>query len=359
MDGVYDARNSRFVFFGGNEAVPVSCSPGATDFVGETWAFETLCNNFRLLTPADSPKKRGRYATELDRSGHRMLLHGGRFRRGGSGDYTVFADTWAFDLDADNWTRITSDGPSKRSNHAGAVVGDAWLIFAGNSSSSGANFTPLSDTWSFDLRTDTWTELDPAAVPPPRLYHSAASDGDRLYVYGGGDEGAFLGDFHADLWAFDPANSTWTELHDGSGTAPIARIWANLEYDENRHRLILFGGHDDGILGNNNELWSFDLTSMEWSNLAEGDVYHAPANDICDFPADFTTIDPDSPERRDAAATAVGDNGIFLFGGKTDCGNVNDVWKWGYGHQSWVRLSRATEGEVCLRAYQECSTMCF
>ncbi len=359
IGGVYDTTNERFVFFGGNEAVPINCAPGATDFLGETWVYETDCNNFRLLDPADSPKKRGRYAAGLDSGGRRMLVHGGRFRAGDSGDYTVFGDTWAFDLDSDSWSKITGSGPSDRSNHSGSVVGDAWVMFGGNSAASGASFTPLDDTWSFDLTTDSWSEINTSSAPPPRLYHSTASDGDRLYVYGGGDENAFIGDFHGDMWALDPNGGDWTELHDGSGNAPIPRIWANLEYDAGGNRLILFGGHDDGILGNNNELWSFNLDTNKWKNLAEGDVYNSPQIDVCDFPADFTTIDEDAPERRDAAATGVANGELILFGGKTDCGNANDVWTWSFTSEEWTNVSIATEGEVCLRAYQECSTMCF
>jgi len=235
-----------------------------------------------------------------------MLVHGGRFRAGTSGDYTIFGDTWAFDLSA-----------------------------------------------------EAWSEIDTSSPPPPRLYHAATTDGERLYVYGGGDEGAFLGDFLSDLWAFDPANATWTELHDGSGNAPGARIWANLEFDGSGERLLLFGGHDDGVLGNNNELWSFNLGNQKWKRLIEGDVFSTPQNDVCDFPADFTVIDADAPERRDAAASAVADGEMLVFGGKTDCGNINDVWSWTFASETWSNVSRATEGEVCLRAYQECTSMCF
>jgi len=356
---VWDQANQRMVIFGGNEAVPINCAPGATDFVGETWVYERDCDNFRLLETDEAPRRRGRYAIGLDTLNNRLLLHGGRFRAGTSGDYTVFGDTWAFDLDTEVWSKLTGQGLPDRSNHAAAVVGDQWIAFGGNSSDSGAIFTPQNDTWAFDLSTDSWSEIDAANPPPSRLYHAVATDGDRLYVYGGGDEGAFLGDFYADLWAFDPADASWTQLHDGSGNAPAPRIWANLEFDASGSRLLLFGGHDDGVLGNNNELWSFDLSNQKWKRLAEGDVYNAPQNDICDFPADFTVIDPASPERREAAATTVANGELLLFGGKTDCGNANDVWSWSFASETWTNLSRATEGEVCLRAYQECVSMCF
>ena len=60
IDGVFDTDNNRLVFFGGNEAVPVNCSPGSTSFVGETWAYERDCDNFRLLDPAGRARRRSR-----------------------------------------------------------------------------------------------------------------------------------------------------------------------------------------------------------------------------------------------------------------------------------------------------------
>jgi len=48
---------------------------------------------------------------------------------------------------------------------------------------------------------------------------------------------------------------------------------------------------------------------------------------------------------------------MIIFGGKTDCGLINDVWT--YSGSAWVPRSRATEGEACLRAYQTCESMCF
>ena len=61
--------------------------------------------------------------------------------------------------------------------------------------------------------------------------------------------------------------------------------------------------------------------------LTQGDTYNRPAYGVCDFPADFTNVDPNSPERRAAAAwTLTDDNRFMVFGGKTDCGNANDVW---------------------------------
>ena len=78
------------------------------------------------------------------------------------------------------------------------------------------------------------------------------------------------------------------------------------------------------------------------------------------LPADFTKIDPDGPERRAGAAVAMTDDGqMLVFGGKTDCGNANDVWSLNLATDTWELRSKANEGEVCLRFSDSCSSMCF
>ena len=364
LQGAWDDAGKRLVLFGGNQAVPVNCSPGATDFVGQTWTWNDACDGFVKLDVGDAPKARGRFAAALDAARGRMIVHGGRFRDGDSGDYTLYSDVWAFDFATDTWSKLSgaSGGPSKRFDHGGAVIGDTFYVFGGNESESGANIFPTNDTWAFDLVSNTWSEVGTSGdKPAPRVYHSVTTDGSKLYVYAGGDENALFGSgFLDDTWAYSPASDSWSEVNAGGGDAPLERIWPNIAWDETSGRIVLFGGHDGGDLGNNNEVWSLNPSNGNWQRMKKGDTYLTPANAVCDFPADFTKIDPDSPERRSAATLVNARPGeLLLFGGKTDCGNANDVWSLDVASETWTVRSRATEGEVCLRAYAECESMCF
>jgi hypothetical protein len=50
----------------------------------------------------------------------------------------------------------------------------------------------------------------------------------------------------------------------------------------------------------------------------------------------------------------------LLFGGKTDCGAVNDMWR--YDAEAWTNLELATAGEACHRWRSNpdnCVNMCF
>jgi N-acetylneuraminic acid mutarotase len=318
----------------------------------------------------DGPSARGRFAAAVDEERGWFITHGGRFRddsdsgghHGTSSDYTLYDDVWAYDLNADTWTQLSeSGGPDARVSHVAVVWDGKLIIHGGNSSVSGAYYTALGDLWAFDLETLEWSELDASGGPSDRLFHGGAvsSDG-MLYVYAGGDEQAFTGPFLDDLWALDLTTLTWTELHSGGSSAPEGRLSPSLVVDEANNRLVTFGGHDDGILGNNNQVWAYDLSSGDWSQLHDGDVYANSASGTCDFPSDFTDPDYDSPERRYTQASALTDSGeMLVFGGKTDCGVIDDVWSYDLADDTWSEQYSANSGEICLRAFAECESLCF
>lgn len=361
VGAAWDAAHERFIVFGGNRAIPENCSFAGSDFTGETWAFYPDCGLFDPIETTDGPGPRGRFGAVSDPARGRMLIFGGRYRATSSGAYTNYDELWSFDFATDTWTLLSSgDGPQARSSAGMEVVGEQLILFGGNASTSGTSYRSLDDLWAWDLVNGGWSELDAGSGPSARLMHATAAGDGAFYVYAGGDNQAFTGPFLGDLWKLDLAELAWTELHPDNSSAPSQRLAADLFVDPERSRLILWAGHDAGTVGNSNEVWAFDLEGGDWALLREGDVYANPAEGVCDFPADFTTPDLESPERRYMdAADATGDGRAFIFGGKTDCGAVNDVWSLNLADLSWTEHSSATAGEICLRAYSECESLCF
>lgn len=360
LRGVWDSERDRFVFFAGDHGVPIQCIP-ETNIVGDTWAFHTDCDNFEQIEAATAPPARARFAAGHDEARGRMIVYGGRWREATSGAYTLRDDTWAFDLATDTWSEIPGNGPPARNVTAGAVSGDTFVVFGGSDSDSGLDYAPMDDTWVLDLTTDTWSQLATTGAIDARLFHAMAGGDGKVWAYSGGDENSLLGPFFKDLWELDLATATWTELHDGSSGAPGGRIWPDLMYDAANNRLVSWAGHNDvQMIAPTNELLAFDLGSNTWSALVVGDTYNNPAGGFCDFPVDFTNVDFESPERRYGAATALTDDGqIITFGGKTDCGIIDDLWTHDLSTGEWTQRSSATKGESCVRAYQECQQLCF
>ena len=358
--GVWDAQRRRYVFFGGNQGIPVECSYAPSEFIDDLWAYYPDCEGFQRLDVEGGPSARGRYAMSMDPDREWMILHGGRYREdGGSGDYTLYDDVWAFDLAGESWIQLSaSGGPEARVSHAGFVVDGQFMIHGGNSSENGMYYTPHEDVWAFDLEIQSWTEVTPGSGPDERLFHAGAVSDDGKTYYSFAGVRSFTS-FLNELWALDLETMEWTELHDGDGEAPTPRMAPNLVVDEPRDRLLAFAGHDTTDLGNTNQMWAFDLSSETWSEIHVGDVYANAAEGFCDFPADFTEPDFSSPERRYLGSVyETHADQMVLFGGKTDCGAVNDVWIYDFATDGWSEEFMATEGEICLRWSDDCSSMC-
>lgn len=361
-----DPALGKLAVFGGDVGIPRQCRP-APAFNGETWVFDLTCREWSRSV-ATGPSPRARVASAMDTVAHRLLVFGGRYRAGGSGDYTLYAETWAYDLVKDAWEQLatTGTGPVGLANATMVFhpVRNAIYLFGGNSSASGLTFTPHNELWQLDLGTKAWTRLSPSgARPAARQFHAMAIDAanDTLYVHSGGDANAFTGPFLPDLWAYDLARNTWTNA-EADGAWPDRRIRHQLAFDPTHRRLLVFAGHDDGAQGERNDLSALDLATSRWAPVKVGDKLQGQSNGFCDFPPDFTAPDLGSPERRDGHFLGFDDvRGKFVaFGGKTDCGNVNDLWELDPATDAWTRLEPAFSGESCVRSgKQGCTSLCF
>lgn len=373
---VFDPCHGRVVLFGGNDNQPAQCNSfGAKNYVADTWAYSLEHENWYRINSAavSAPTARGRHATALDLSRKQLMLFGGRFRAStqSMGNYTLYNELWAFDLNSDTWAKVEQKGdvPSKRFNSAMIYdpVRDRLVLFGGNSNPNGLNLTPLGDTFTFDLKTSTWTRHQIADAPSARLYHAMTYDPvkDQAVVFSGGDAGAFLGPFFADLWSLDLETMTWSLLKDSMRRpgAPLGRINASLLADPDNERVLLFGGHDDSALGNSNDLWAFDLNENAWSVVRQGDVYTgAGCNSFCSCADTFVEYDYMSPERRQYATlvNVEGTGEAILFSGTGDCGYMDDTWTLEMSSGEWTEVQAAEQGIACARTgRQDCTELCY
>ena len=365
--GALDPTATKLVVFGGDEAVPACPISSAHDHAGDTWLLDPGCGAWRQA-PGDGPPARARHAMATDATASRALLFGGRVRPGASGAYTLFNDVWSFDFAAETWQSVAASGaaPPARSNTAIVVdtAGNQLVAFGGNTDTTGLAYTPLDDTWVMDLSSGAWRALAPSTKPPARLFHAMAIDPASrvVYVMGGADANALTSPtFFRDVWALDLAKESWSQV-DTAGDQQRGRINHGMTFDTQSKRLVVFGGHDDGPLGNENDLNVLDLTASpaRWTRLAHGDAQNKPATGACAFPADFTTIDKASPERRSAFVFALRIDGraFVIFAGKSDCGLVGDTWWWADGTEAWSVVKDSPVGLSCLSVKTTCTGLC-
>ena len=185
----YDAGSDRMILFGGYDG----------RLNDQTWALDLGARRWERMSPETSPPAQNWYATAYEPDADRVILFGDQQ-----------PGTWAYDYDTDTWTDLSPDSSPDVRDYSAMVydpVGTRMILFGGVD----AGEEPFGDTWAYDVRKNTWTELAPATSPSARGWHSMAFDGETktVVLFSGGETRDTDLD---DVWLFDPATDTWSQL---------------------------------------------------------------------------------------------------------------------------------------------------
>ena len=364
--GVLDAQKGRILMFGGNTLAPVECRPAYAQ-TAELWAFDLNCNTWERVESPRAPSKRARAAAAIDTKRNRMLVFGGR--DGTDFNFEYMDDLWAFDLALDQWSPVVTTGAAQAGLTPRSTLvmvydedKDRLLLHGGDI----GGFTPDDAFFALDLETLVWSRLP--SGPSARLYHggtvSAAPNRTKtLIIFGGAP--SFQGPYLNDVWEFNMVLDTWRRLRVNPEQEPVVRFGGEVFADDRRTRILVFGGHDGTTLGNKNDVRALDLINGTWSMLREGDRLNPNPQfmgQACNFPPDFTFAEEGapSPDRRYSIVHTQSESSAFIIGGKTDCGNTNDVWELALQTGEWTQRRPATGGETCVHSGAlNCTTLCF
>ncbi len=213
----WDPVRQQLLRFGGMDS-------GSNTATTHVWDRKT--GDWITLTPSQSPPARRQHAsTSVDLPAMRgILLFGGRTAQG------PLNDVWLWD--GIRWASLATSGvPAARWGAAIAVEpgGNSVLVFGGH---DGAQ--TLGDTWRLDLVTLSWTQLNPASSPSPRvtrMIHDSSRG--RILLFGGYS----LANTHRDGWEWDAQNSSWSPL----GSPPVPLAYHNLSHGPGGS-ITVFGG---------------------------------------------------------------------------------------------------------------------
>ena len=284
----YDPVGKQAFVFGGQDAQGVR---------NDLWRYSFGTSSWTVLSPVGlPPQARFGHTVVFDTARRRLIVFAGQ-----SGGF--FSDVWAYDVAGDAWQQLARDnaGPSRRYGHSAIydVARDRMVISHGFTDAG-----RFDDTWAFDFKTNAWTNLSPAQNRPLRrcLHHAAydAANG-QMYLYGGCSSG-FGPCPQADLWSFDLARNTWTELT--PKPSPAGRQHYGMAFDATRAMLVVFGGTGNGAL---NDTWEYDPKLRSWR------------------PAELAGPPP-SARNRHEAAFATDSGAVLFFGGSAAAGLSNDLW---------------------------------
>lgn len=184
-------------------------------------------------------------------------------------------DVAALSIDDGLWRGavLSPVGPATRGSHAAAfdVERRAMVIFGGTGGSEGR----LNDVWALDTRRREWTRLDDPTEPDRPVIRSNATmvldpNRDRLLVYGGITGAGLSPRALGDLFEFDLGSGSWREIVPPTGPTPLARLGHAAIFDTHRDRMVVYGGQhfSDRTAANLSDLWEFDCATETWTELS-------------------------------------------------------------------------------------------
>jgi hypothetical protein len=210
---------------------------------------------------------------------------------------------------APTWASVATAGsPPAREDHTWTVAPDGRAYLFGGRDGTVVH----ADLWAYDLVQDSWTALD-ATGPPARFGHNAVwVDGVGLVIFAGQAGSAF----YDDLWAYDPAADAWRQLP-ANGAAPTPRYGSCAALSPLGQLWISHGFTSDGTRFSDTR--AYDFTSATWTDL---------------------TPDADLPVARCLHACWWTDDARFsLHGGQTTgVAALGDWWTLDADADAWVAL---------------------
>jgi len=243
---VYCNQTNEIFMYGGH---------GMTD----SWSFDCVTQTWSEVVTATNPGIHHSLALAYDPQENAVILFGGFGEDGWETN-----DTWKFDCVTREWSDLApSTTPLARYGHV--MVYDEYLelivMTAGNTATQGHQH----DTWTFNVASNTWTELSPTGTPDRLKWPSMTYDSvNRKCVLFGGQ----IGDLAVDrTWIYDAQQNTWARAYPDD--APSARICTGLAFDPDNNITILFGGWViDG--GQHDDTWIYSFEDNTWTNVTYG-----------------------------------------------------------------------------------------
>jgi hypothetical protein len=168
--------------------------------------YDAALDRWSDISRIDAPRERGEHTATW--TGTEMIVWGGTFIRCSVTGCLYSTNTGGrYDPATDTWKPMSTDGaPSKRRMHTAIWTGSELIIWGG----VGNDYrTPYGDGARYDPATDTWSPMSTINAPVARGNHKAVFDGQRMIVWGGNPNGAYI---TTDGSFYDPVSDVWTPL---------------------------------------------------------------------------------------------------------------------------------------------------
>ena len=205
----------------------------------DTWIYNIETSNWELQNPTNRPSARAFHGMTLLGNG-KVLLFGGE---GGSGD------TWIYDPTDSNWHLQAISNPPDRNRYYMTTMknGNAFLF-------GGYYWSPMNDTWIYNIQTSLWEQLFPVNSPSARYVPSIATLGNGNILLFGGYPST------KDTWIYNLQTSNWEQQYPVTvPTYPLSFYARQMVTLQNGNTFVL---GDNG--SQNSQYWFYDYINNNW-----------------------------------------------------------------------------------------------
>jgi len=244
------------------------------------------------------------YITQTSRSLTRVgsnIYMFGNFANSYYSRYDTTTGTW-------NSASFTTTTPLKRVGYAAGTLQNKVYISGGQNQSG----QKLDDVWRFDPATNTWTEVAQDTRPPARSGHTFVGATTNFIVFGGMPVTDTLA---SAVWKFDPATGYWSTYGIANPQGPRPGLSAGILGS----RMYMVGGEI-----------SNSASFVQWTDLMGVQFGNEP----------ITSTARPALRKYQATAFAPETNAIYIFGGVelTTSATLTDAWYLKIGSGTWTRL---------------------
>jgi len=285
-----DSQESRFILFGGL---------AGSQWRNDTWEYNYAAQNWEKIcsdnTPACAPPKRISPSMAYDNNSKVAVMYGGVDDQGNG-----LSDTWEYDVSTNTWTNRTAP-ISPRGMFAHKLVYDAKdkrVILVGRGVSA-------MEVWEYNAATHVWANKNAIGGPSQRgsfaLGYSYQASHQRVVLFGGAE---FM-TFYDETWEYNYASNSWSQV--SPADKPTARTGSSMTYNfkQSIEGLILWGGSSWST-----ETWRYNWTGSTptWTQIQ-------------------TTTTPNPGRTNHGLAYDPGYNALMIYGGEPFTGpKLNDTW---------------------------------
>lgn len=240
------ARGVGAAYLGWESVLVYGGQSDSSYFLDKTYQYDYATATWTDLSPSET----GGSLVSLADLGICYIADGKVLLFGGRNHYNWYNNTWLYDKNLNQWQlmspTVVGGTLDARSGLGMTYIGDDKVVMFGGHNGSGTNY---NDTWVYDLSQNEWTEMSPTVVGGALSVRDNVGmtyiGGDQVLLFGGRINGSAITN---EVWLYDLSDNEWTNLTTTlSGTMPGARSLMGFAY-AGLGKAVMFGGYNGSAL---------------------------------------------------------------------------------------------------------------